>query len=120
MEKSNFILTRWDSFPPLFVQICLHVLLIVLCKHVLNYSFITLREVEKLTWENFIQTKRDQSSMKERSCCARMKIFTCNCRVYLMIDNDRKRQKQEVPAKKLKTIKRTRFKKIQPILTPAF
>ena len=53
-------------FPPLFVQICLHVLLIFLCKHVLNYCFIPLRQVEKVTWENFIQTKRDTSGIKEK------------------------------------------------------
>ena len=64
--KSNFIPTRKDSFPPLFVQICLNVLLMFLCKHVLNYCFIPLRQVEKVTWENFIQTKRDTSGIKEK------------------------------------------------------
>ena len=94
--KERFIQTMWDSFPPSFVQICLHVLLIFLCKHVLNYCFIPLRQVKKVTCENFIQTKWDLSSIKERSRLARMKLFTCNCRIYLMIDNGRKRRRQEV------------------------
>ena len=58
--------------------------------------FHPLRKVEKVTWENFIQTKRDPSSIKERSCLARMKLFTCSCRIYLMINNGRKRWRQGV------------------------
>ena len=62
----------------------------------LKYCFISLRQVEKVTWENFIQTKWDPSSIKERSCLARMKLFTCSWRIYLMIDNGRKRWRQGV------------------------
>ena len=74
----------------------------------LKYCFIPLRQFEKVTWENFIQTKQDPSSIKERSHLARMKLFTCSCGIYLMIDNGRKRQRQEVvyQQKKLETIKK--------------
>ena len=92
--KVKFHLGKAGQFSTFISLDFLHVLLIVLCKHVLKYCFILLRQVEKLPRENFIRAKQD--SIKQRSCLVRMKLFTCSCRVYLMRDNGRKRRRQEV------------------------
>ena len=43
--------------------------------------FIPLKWAEAITWENLVLAKRDPGSIKEGSRLARMKLFTCNCRM---------------------------------------
>ena len=38
----------------------------------------------KITWEDFVGSKRDPGSTKEGSCLAGMKLFTWNCRIQFM------------------------------------
>ena len=56
--ESNFILARWDSFPP---GVCVDwfIFFSTFFKHVLNCCFILLRQAEVITWEYFILTKQD-------------------------------------------------------------
>ena len=64
-----------------FDQICIHFLLIFLCKHVLINFFIPLRRIEVTTWENSVPAERDPGSTKEGFHLIGMKLFTCNRRM---------------------------------------
>ena len=49
--------------------------------NVLINFFISLRQAEAITLENFARTKWDPSSTKEGSHLVMMKLFTCNCKI---------------------------------------
>ena len=49
---------------------------------VLINFFIPLRQAESITWENFGPGKRDLDSTKEGSHLARIKLFTCNRKIW--------------------------------------
>ena len=58
MGESNFILAKRDSFQ---AGICVDLftfLLIFICKHVINYFFIPLRQTEAIAQENFVPAVR--------------------------------------------------------------
>ena len=83
IKKATKVLITWLQFVLFIciVYIYLYFLLIFLCKHVLNYFFIPLRQAEGITWENFVPAKRDLGSTKEGSCLGAMELFTCNRRI---------------------------------------
>ena len=45
---------------------------------VLLHFFISLRQAEAITWENFVPAKRDPGITKEESRLAGMKLSKCN------------------------------------------